>query len=496
MIFEFANDPLASASPHAVLAFLSYEDAPLSPELMNCNGHLREVIDRALLRSRFTGALGQFMDIIAPYGTSAARILLIGCGAKPGFGELGIERAAADAYRRMHAAGVTILELRFDPDSAKTCAAMAFGVQLAAYRFDKYRTTEKAEKKPSIVLTRIISAEPDAGRTAFRKVSPLADAIYFCRDLVSEPANVLYPAEFARRIRSLDLPGLEVEVLGEEAMRHLGMYALLGVGQGSRRESQLVVMRWNGGRPDEPPIAFIGKGVCYDSGGLSIKPTKSMAEMKWDMAGAAVVAALLHALAAIQARTNVIGILGLVENMPDGNAQRPGDIVTSMSGQTIEVIDTDAEGRLVLADALWYCQQRFKPRLMVDVATLTGAVEIAFGQEYAGLFSNHDALADQLLLAGSVEGEKLWRLPLAATLEKLIESPVADLKNYGGPEGGAITAALFLQHFVNGCPWAHLDVAGTTWQNTSTRPTVPDGATGFGVRILNRWVTDNFEASP
>ena len=495
MIFEFTNDLLASASPDAALAFLSFEDALLPPEIGNSHEPLREVIDRALSRTRFTGALGQFIDIIAPSGTSAARILLIGCGAKAGFAELGIERAAADAYRRVYATGATILELRFDPVCAKDAAAMAFGVQLAAYRFDKYRTTEKSEKKPSILLTRIISVAPDSGRAAFQKASPLADAIYFCRDQVSEPANVLYPAEFARRVRSLDLHGMEVEVLGEDAMRQLGMNALLGVGQGSSRQSQLVVMRWNGGRTQDPPMAFIGKGVCYDSGGLSIKPAKSMAEMKWDMGGAAVVAGLLHALARGKAHANVIGILGLVENMPDGNAQRPGDIVTSMSGQTIEVVDTDAEGRLVLADALWYCQQRFKPRLMIDVATLTGAVEIALGQEFAGLFSNDDTLADQLLRAATLEGEKLWRLPLAPALEKQIESPVADIKNYGGPEGGAITAALFLQHFVNGCPWAHLDVAGTTWQNTSSIPTVPDGATGFGVRILHRLVRDYYDGA-
>ena len=494
MIFEFANNHLASASPDAAVAFLAYEEALLPPEIGNDQTPLREVIDRALSRSRFTGALGQFIDIIAPGGTSAARILLLGCGAKAGFGELGVERAAADAYCRLHATGATVLELRFDPDCAKSCAAMAFGVQLAAYRFDKYRTREKSEKKPSISLTRIISAEPDAGRAAFQKALPLADAIYFCRDQVSEPANVLYPTEFARRIRSLDLPGMEVEVLGEDAMRQLGMNALLGVGQGSPRDSQLVVMRWSGGGPGEPPLAFVGKGVCYDSGGLSLKPTKSMVEMKMDMGGAGVVAGLLHALAGRRARVNAIGILGLVENMPDGAAQRPGDIVTSMSGQTIEVVDTDAEGRLVLADALWYCAQRFKPRLMIDVATLAGVVG-ALGLEYAGLFSNDDALADQLLRAATVEGEKLWRLPLAVQLEKQNESPVADIKNYGGPEGSAITAALFLQRFVNGYPWAHLDVAGTTWQNTSTLSTVPDGATGFGVRILNRWVADNFEES-
>lgn len=491
MRFEFIDEGHAAASSNAALAFPSFEGALLSADIDE-SGALREVMSRALSGARFTGALGQFLEVIAPSGTSAARVLLLGCGPKSAFGALAIERAAAEAYRRLHATGITTLELRFGAADAGDAAAVALGAALAAYRFDKYRTTEKPEKKPSITAVRILCADPKAAREEYERTKSLVEAIYFCRDQVSEPANVLYPEEFARRIFSLNLPGLEVEVLGEDAMRRLGMNALLGVGQGSPRESQLVVMRWSSGAPGEPPLAFVGKGVCYDSGGLSIKPTKSMVEMKWDMGGAGVVAGLLHALAGRGARVNAIGILGLVENMPDGAAQRPGDVVTSMSGQTIEVVDTDAEGRLVLADALWYCQQRFKPRLMIDVATLAGVVG-ALGQEYAGLFSNDDALADQLLRAATVEGEKLWRLPLAAQLEKQNESPVADIKNYGGPEGSAITAALFLQRFVNGYPWAHLDVAGTTWQNTSTLATVPDGATGFGVRILNRWVADNFE---
>jgi leucyl aminopeptidase len=270
------------------------------------------------------------------------------------------------------------------------------------------------------------------------------------------------------------------------------MNALLGVGQGSEHETQLVVMRWCGGSAKEAPLGFVGKGVCFDSGGLSIK-TKSMEEMKWDMGGAAVVTGLLHALAIRNARVNVVGILGLVENMPDGGAQRPGDVVVSMSGQTIEVVDTDAEGRLVLADALWYCQQQFRPRLIVDVATLTGAVEIALGQASAGLFSNDDDLAALLLSAAALEGEGLWRLPLTADLGQQLESPVADIKNYGGAEGGAITGALFLQRFVR-CPWAHLDVGGIAWWKKSTVPTVPNGATGFGVRTLNRFVAQHYES--
>jgi len=492
MRIEFIDEGRAAALPNAGLAFPSFEGAVL-PADIDESGPLREVMGRALSGARFTGALGQFLEIIAPGGSSAARILLLGCGPKSAFAALGIERAAAEAYRRLHATGIATLELRFGAADAGDAAAAALGTALAAYRFDKYRTTEKPEKKPSIAAVRILCADPKAAREEYERTKPLAEAIHFCRDQVSEPANVLNPVEFARRIQNLVLPGLEIEVLGEAALRSLHMNTLLGVGQGSPQESQLVIMRWNGAGSDAPPLAFVGKGVCYDSGGLSIKPTKSMAEMKWDMGGAGAVAGLLHALAGRRARVNAIGILGLVENMPDGGAQRPGDIVTSMSGQTIEVVDTDAEGRLVLADALWYCQQRFKPRLMIDVATLTGAVEIALGQEYAGLFSNDDVLADQLLRAGDAEGEKLWRLPLSKLLEKQNESPVADIKNYAGPEGGAITAALFLQRFVNGCPWAHLDVAGTTWQNTSTLATVPDGATGFGVRILNRWVADNME---
>ncbi len=287
--------------------------------------------------------------------------------------------------------------------------------------------------------------------------------------------------------------GLEVEVLDEPAMEALGMGSLLAVGHGSARDSRLVVIRWNGGEAGAAPIAFVGKGVTFDTGGISIKPADGMDEMKTDMGGAGAVAGLMVALAGRNAPVNAVGILGLAENMPDGKAMRPGDVLTSMSGQTIEVLNTDAEGRLVLADALWYCQDRFKPRLMVDLATLTGAIVVSLGLDYAGLFSNDDALAQGLLAAGEAEAEPLWRMPLPPAYDKLIDSPVADMKNIGGRAGGAITAALFLQRFVNGAPWAHLDIAAVAWRKGGGAATVPDGASGFGVRLLDRFVRDGFE---
>jgi leucyl aminopeptidase len=318
--------------------------------------------------------------------------------------------------------------------------------------------------------------------------------VIFARDLVSEPANILYPEEFARRVKALSSLGLEVEILGEKEMKKLGMGALLGVGQGSVRESQLAVMRWNGSKDaSAQPVAFVGKGVCFDTGGISLKPADGMEEMITDMGGAAAVSGLMYALASRKAKVNAVGILGLVENMPDANAQRPGDVVKTMSGQTVEVINTDAEGRLVLADAIWYCHERFKPKFIIDLATLTGAIVVALGKDLAGLFSNNDELADRLLSASRSSGEALWRMPLPAQYEKGIDSAVADMKNVGGRPGGSITAALFIQRFVKEIPWAHLDIASTAWKPNSTVATIPSGATGFGVRLLDRLVADHYE---
>ena len=313
------------------------------------------------------------------------------------------------------------------------------------------------------------------------------------RNLVNEPPNVLFPVEFADRVRSLEKLGVEVETLDEKAMGKLGMNALLAVGRGSARESRLVTMRWNGARSKRTkPIAVVGKGVCFNSGGISIKPSAGMEDMKGDMGGAACVVGLLHALAARKAKVNVVGVVGLVENMPDGDAIRPGDIITSMSGQTIEIVNTDAEGRLVLADALWYVQETYSPRAIIDLATLTGAIMVALGHEMAGLFANNDELAQQLAAAGEASGEKVWRMPLGAAYDKLIDSKFADVKNTGGRSGGSITAAQFLQRFVKETPWAHLDVAGTAMGSPPSDINQSWGS-GWGVRLLNRLMADSYE---
>lgn len=448
---------------------------------------------QAVSASRFTGAKGQTLDILAPQGLDAARLVLVGAGKRDAFGVLAAEQAAAAAYHAVKMSGLETL--RIEMSGATDLAVHAgFGLRLASYRFDKYRTKEAAEKKPSVTHAHIVAAEPDAALDAFAAFSALADGITFTRDLVSEPPNVLYPAEFARRVKALETLGLEVEILGEPEMMKLGMGSLLGVGQGSIRESQLAVIKWYGADDKSAqPVAFVGKGVCFDTGGISIKPAENMEDMKWDMGGAGTVAGLMHALAGRKAKVNAIGILGLVENMPDGNAYRPGDVLTTMSGQTIEVVNTDAEGRLVLADALWYCQDRFKPKFMVDLATLTGAIIIALGNDYAGCFSNNDELSANLLAASAAEDEGLWRMPLPAAYEKQIDSMIADMKNTGGRPGGSITAALFLQRYVNGVPWAHLDIANTAWKKPSSVGTIPDGASGYGVRLLNRMVQDKYE---
>ena len=448
---------------------------------------------RAVAASRFTGAKGQTLDIPAPEGLTGERLVLLGAGKRDAFNTLGAEHAAASAYNTVRASGLETLRVELS-GSAELSAYAALGVRLASYRFDKYRTKEAADKKPSIIRTEITAADTDAALAAFVPLAALADGVSFTRDLVSEPPNVLFPLEFAARVKALEALGLEVEILGEPEMIELGMGSLLAVGQGSIRESQLAVIKWYGAaNKSDQPIAFVGKGVCFDTGGISIKPADGMEDMKWDMGGAGAVAGLMHTLAGRKAKVNAIGILGLVENMPDGNAYRPGDVLTSMSGQTIEVINTDAEGRLVLADALWYCQDRFKPKFMVDLATLTGAIIIALGNDYAGCFSNNDELSANLLAASTAENEGLWRMPLPVAYEKQIESMIADMKNTGGRPGGSITAALFLQRYVNGVPWAHLDIASTAWKKPSTVPTSPDGATGYGVRLLNRMVQDRYE---
>jgi leucyl aminopeptidase len=493
MQIEFVGSGPVEGAPLSAVAVLVFEGGVPSAAAEDIDQQTGGALSR-VLAGRFKGAKGQAAELLAPSGMHASLVLLIGAGPKDAFDSQGAETAGAEAFKAAKLSGATVLELRFSELSAEQTARAAFGVRLAAYRFDKYFTREKPEKKPSVHRTQVLAADPDAALEAFHPLAAVADGVAFTRDLVSEPANILYPEEFANRVKALEALGLEVEVLDEVQMRALGMGCLLGVAQGSARPARLAIMQWKGAAdPKAQPVAFVGKGVCFDSGGISLKPAEGMEDMKWDMGGAGAVAGLMHALAGRKAKVNAVGILGLVENMPDGNAQRPGDIVTSMSGQTVEVINTDAEGRLVLADALWYCQQRFKPKFMIDLATLTGAIIIALGNDYAGLFSNNDDLADALTAAGKGEGEALWRLPLPPQYEKQLESPAADMKNIGGRPAGSITAALFIQKFVNGLPWAHLDIASTAWKKPSTSATTPDGASGFGVRLLNRLVADRYE---
>lgn len=455
---------------------------------------------RAIAGSRFTGAKGQILELLAPAGIDAERVLVYGLGKAEELNELTFEACGGEAVRRLASSGVKALTLACDPvrgsrlGLAESAARIAYGARLGSYRFDKYHTKTPDDSKPSLTTVTVAVAGVAAARRAVQPLERIADGICFTRDLVTEPANVIYPVSLAKECRKLEKIGVKVEVLGEAQMKKLGMGALLGVGQGSERESQLVIMQWNGGPKSQAPVAFVGKGVCFDTGGISIKPAGGMEEMKWDMGGAATVIGLMQALAGRKAKVNAVGVAGLVENMPSGTAQRPGDVVKSMSGQTIEVLNTDAEGRLVLADALWYTKERFKPRFMVDLATLTGAIIIALGHEYAGLFSNNDDLCNQLIAASQAEAEGVWRLPLNDAYDKMLDSPIADIQNITNERGaGSITAAQFLQRFVDKVPWAHLDIAGMAWSKKD-KPTVPKGGTGFGVRLLNRLVADHYES--
>ncbi len=452
-------------------------------------------VARAMKAARFTGARGQVVELLAPAGVEVDRLLIVGLGKADKFDGAAAESLGSAAVARLLTSGektaTLLLNIKADAEHA---ARVAQGAMLRSYRFDQYRTTQKKADKPSLAKVNIGAADPGDAKKAWRAREAVTNAIFYARDLVTEPPNVLYPEEFAKRVCKLDDMGLEVEVLGVKEMTKLGMGSLVGVGLGSDRESQLLIMQWKGAKDkNAQPIAFVGKGVTFDTGGISIKPAAGMDAMKYDMGGAAAVTGLMHALAGRKAKANVVGICGLVENMPDGKAQRPGDVVKSMSGQTIEVLNTDAEGRLVLADALWYCQNRFKPKFMVDLATLTGAIRVSLGLEIAGLFSNNDELAARLAAAGKAEGEDLWRMPMGDRFDKMIDSPIADMKNIGGAFGGSITAAQFIQRFVNKVPWAHLDIAGTAWAEEA-RGSTPKGASGFGVRLLNRLVADHYES--
>ncbi|MGE0831020.1 MAG: leucyl aminopeptidase [Hyphomonadaceae bacterium] len=458
-------------------------------------------LTRAMAAGRFTGGPNQVCEVLAPHNLDYGRVLIIGLGNLERADGLSAERWGGQAARRTIVSGAETLVLA--PDAFHTISAgeagarAALGARLGAYRFDAYRTKLKPEQRPSLKTVHVVLEAPAAAKSRFEKDEGVVDGVFLARDLVSEPPNVLYPGSFADRLKELEKHGLSVEVLGVEEMKALGMGALIGVGQGSVRDSKLVVMSWNGAKKKGArPICFVGKGVTFDTGGISLKPGPGMDEMKGDMGGAAAVSGVMLAVALRKAKANVVGIVGLVENMPDGNAQRPGDIVHSASGQTIEVLNTDAEGRLVLADAVWYAQEKHNPAAIVDLATLTGAIIVSLGHEFAGLFCNDDDFAGALQSAGAVEGEQVWRLPLAPAYDKMIDSPNADMKNISGkPSAGSIVAAQFIKRFIkDGVPWAHLDIAGTAWKPAPNEdPISPAWATGWGVRILNRLVAQRFE---
>ena len=457
-------------------------------------------LTRALKSSRFTGKNGQMLEVAAPAGVAASRILLVGLGKAEELDEKGLETLGAQIAGKLLANGDTAGSIEIDAwkggkvKRVEIAAHLAFGARLKSYRFDLYRT-KKEDEDSKFASLRILTADVAAAKKAHAGLDAVADGIFLARDLVNEPPNILYPAEFARRAKTkLSKLGVKVEILGEAEMKKQGFGALLGVGQGSARESQLVVMQWNGAKKGGKPIAFVGKGVCFDSGGLSIKPGSGMMGMKGDMAGAAAVTGTMMALATRKAKVNAVGIIGLVENMPGGDAIRPDDVLKSLSGQTIEVLNTDAEGRLVLADALTYTQRRFAPKFVIDLATLTGAIVQTLGFEHAGVFSNSDQLVQRLQGAGRYTGERVWQLPLDPFYDKMIRSKIADMKNIGGGNSGAITAAQFLKRFIEkDTPWAHLDIAGVAWQDGEQKPTIPSWGTGWGVRMLNRLVIEHYE---
>jgi leucyl aminopeptidase len=498
MKISFAKPAVVKSGALVVLASKGPELTPSARVVDKATGG---ALSRALKASRYTGDVAELLEVLAPAGIDASRVLIAGMGpsGKANVGEF--ERIGGWVASKLATSGETHVTVMLDDigeigvSAADAAARLATGARLRFYRFDKYRTKEPATKKPSVQKLTIFTNAGKAVETAFARLNAVVDGVYFTRDLVSEPANVIYPKSMAERIKSLTAMGVEIDILGEKEMRRLGMGALLGVSQGSVQEPQLVVMKWDGtGKKGKTsPVLFVGKGVTFDTGGISIKPAAGMEEMKWDMGGAGAVAGAMFALAARKARAHVVGVVGLVENMPDGNAQRPGDVVKSLSGQTVEVINTDAEGRLVLCDAMWYAQERFKPKVMIDLATLTGAMIVALGHEFGGMFSNNDDLAKQLAAAGFASGDRVWRLPMGESYDKLINSQIADMKNVGPREAGSITAAQFLLRFVKeGVTWAHLDIAGMVW-SAKDGPLWERGATGFGVRLLDRFIADHHE---
>jgi leucyl aminopeptidase len=496
-----------SATPEGTLVILAGQELALGPAARGFDERMKGALTRAARAADFTGKAKSSIEVLAPAGLDIPRLLLLGMGRS--IKELerlqlgGVALAQASARKGDTA---TLLAEAADTGEASTetfAADLAMGALMRSYKFRKYVTRKRgdgndgdgnAEEQAAdgVRKLHVLCAKPEAAAKTFAARRALAEGVFLARDLVNEPANMLGPVEFAERMLDLARYGLEVEVLDEDQLKALKMNALLAVGQGSERPSRVVVLQWHGAKRAKP-LCFVGKGVCFDTGGISMKPAAGMEDMKGDMGGAACVAGLMLALAARKAAVNAVGVIGLTENMPSGKAQRPGDIVTSMSGQTIEVLNTDAEGRLVLADVLWYAQERFKPRLIIDLATLTGAIIVALGKEHAGLFANNDRLASEITAAGLATGEKVWRMPLDKAYDKMLDSKNADMKNIGGRNAGAITGAQFVQRFIKkDMVWAHLDVAGTA-MDSSRGDINQSWGSGWGVRLLDRLVADNYE---
>src|SRR5690349_6662164 len=458
-------------------------------------GASQQAVAAALDRQRFEGEASSASEQFIDDGGKLRRLLVVGTG-NGSAPKDAAEKLGGTAASKLQTSGekravIDLTGFGYDADAA---ARVALGAALRSWRYDRYRTKLKDNQKPTLEEVVIVGGSSGAAKRYEQRWAPIVEGVSLTRELVTEPANIIYPESFVERVRaSTKGTGIEVEVLDRAAMEKLGMGALLGVAQGSVREARLLILKWNGGNDKGQPIAFVGKGVTFDTGGISIKPAAGMEAMKWDMGGAGAVVGAMKALAGRKAKATIVGICGLVENMPGGNAQRPGDVVTTMSGQTVEVINTDAEGRLVLADVITYVQRNFKPSTIIDLATLTGAILISLGHEWAGLFSNDDDLAGKIQQAGDESGDKVWRMPLAEPFDRLIDSPIADMKNVGPREGGSITAAQFIQRFVDtGVKWAHVDMAGKAWSDKAAAA-YDKGAMGFGVRLLDQFVADTLE---
>jgi len=491
------------ADPEPMCVVLAGDDVTLGARAKELDSRSGGAIAKAAEAAQFKGKKKSTAELLAPPRIGVSRLLLFGTGKAADLKEsdwvtLGGAAAGAISARKAKMASLIADVASTSGAKAETIAALlAFGAALRLYAFRKYQT-KKGNDEENAALNGVEKlvvhcANPEKARAAFARHEAVANGVVIARDLVNEPANVLGPIEFADRVSELEKVGVEVEILDAEQITELKMGALLAVAQGSIRPARVAIMQWHGAKSKRAkPLAFIGKGVVFDTGGISIKPSSGMEDMKGDMGGAACVVGLMHALAERKANVNAVGIIGLVENMPSGSATRPGDIVTSYSGQTVEILNTDAEGRLVLGDLISYVQDRFKPRLIIDLATLTGAIMVALGKEYAGLFVNDDKLANDLLAASSTTGEKVWRMPLDKAYDKMIESKNADIKNLGGRWAGACTAAAFIKSFVKDTPWAHIDLAGTAMDAPKSEIN-PSWGSGWGVRLLDRFVADRYE---